>query len=161
LFHGGFTTKVTEITIDYSACDTLTPAANQQAAESSLVTVPKYNYRLRSSESGAQFSPPQYAFINSTSNTTSPQCIVQFDVPFNISSTILLYYKLTNFFQNHRRYVQSFDQKQLKGEFRSFSVLKNSNCKPAATIGNQIVYPCGLIANSFFNGMFVIFVVSY
>jgi hypothetical protein len=116
--------------------------------------VPKYNYRLRSSQSGAQFSPPQYAFINSTSNSTSPQCIVQFDVPFNVSSTVLLYYKLTNFFQNHRRYVQSFDPKQLRGDFRSFSDLKNGNCKPVATVGDsQVIYPCGLIANSIFNGM--------
>jgi hypothetical protein len=120
--------------------------------------VPNYNYRLRSSQSGAQFTPPQYAFINSTSNSTSPHCIVQFDVPFNVSSSVLLYYKLTNFFQNHRRYVQSYDPKQLKGEFRSFNNLKNGNCKPAATIGDQIVYPCGLIANSIFNGMILIFV---
>ncbi|KAN0124011.1 cell cycle control protein [Russula decolorans] len=147
--------KVSEITIDYSACDELTPAANLQAAESNLVRVPKYNYRLRSSQSGAQFSPPQYAFINSTSNSTSPQCIVQFDVPFNVSSTVLLYYKLTNFFQNHRRYVQSFDPKQLRGDFRSFSDLKNGNCKPVATVGDsQVIYPCGLIANSIFNDTF-------
>jgi hypothetical protein len=113
--------------------------------------VPNFNYRLRSSESGAEFSPPQYAFINAT----SPQCIVQFDIPFNVSSTILLYYKLTNFFQNHRRYVQSYDPKQLRGDARTFDNLKNGNCKPVATDGDKIVYPCGLIANSIFNGMFM------
>lgn len=150
--------KVTEITINYTDCDQLSPAPNRQAAESSLVTVPQYNYRLRSSESGAQFSPPQYAFISAPDNTSSPQCIVQFDVPFNIPSTVLLYYKLTNFFQNHRRYVQSYDAKQLKGEHRTFKDLKNGNCKPAATVGNdtdgKVIYPCGLIANSFFNDTF-------
>jgi hypothetical protein len=118
--------------------------------------VPNYNYRLRSSESSAQFSPPKYALISS--NTSSPQCIVQFDVPFNISSTVLLYYKLTNFFQNHRRYVQSYDPKQLVGDYRSFNDLKNGNCKPVATDGDKIIYPCGLIANSVFNGMAVIVV---
>jgi hypothetical protein len=147
--------KVTEITIDYSACDELTPAANLQAAESNLTRVPNYTYRLRSSKSGAQFSPPQYAFINSTSNSTSPQCIVQFDVPFNVSSTVLLYYKLTNFFQNHRRYVQSYDPKQLKGDLRTFNDLKNGNCKPVAVVNeSQVIYPCGLIANSIFNDTF-------
>ena len=116
--------------------------------------MPHYNYRLRSSESGAKFSAPQYAFISVSSNTSSPQCLVQFDIPFNLSSTVLLYYKLTNFFQNHRRYVQSYDPKQLKGENRTFNDLKNGNCKPVATAGDQIIYPCGLIANSIFNGMY-------
>jgi hypothetical protein len=118
--------------------------------------VPKYNYRLRSSESGAEFSPPQYSFISASSNTSSPQCIVQFDIPFNIPSTVLLYYKLTNFFQNHRRYVQSYDPKQLRGDYRTFDNLKNGNCKPVATEGDKIIYPCGLIANSIFNGMFIV-----
>jgi len=116
--------------------------------------VPSYNYRLRSSESGAQFSPPQYALIAAPDNTTSPQCIVQFDIPFNVSSTVLLYYKLTNFYQNHRRYVQSYDWKQLKGKHRTSSDLKNGNCKPAAMVSDKIIYPCGLIANSLFNDTF-------
>ncbi len=145
--------KVTEITINYTDCDQLSAASNRQAAEGNLVTVPHYNYRLRSSEAGAQFSPPQYAFISAQDNSSSPQCIVQFDIPFNIPSSVLLYYKLTNFFQNHRRYVQSFDSRQLRGDHRTVSNLKNGNCKPAATVGDKIIYPCGLIANSLFNGM--------
>jgi hypothetical protein len=146
--------KVTEITINYTDCDQLSPASNQQDAESNLVPVPSYNYRLRSSESGAQVSPPQYAFISAQDNSSSPQCIVQFDIPFNIPSTVLLYYKLTNFYQNHRRYVQSYDWKQLRGDHRTVNDLKNGNCKPAATVGNQVIYPCGLIANSLFNDTF-------
>ncbi|KAI0295486.1 transcription regulator [Russula brevipes] len=151
--------KITEITIDYTGCDQLTPASDRQSALSNLVTVPHFNYRLRSSESGAQVSPPQYAFIRSNtssnaSSNASSQCIVQFDIPFNVSSTILLYYKLTNFFQNHRRYVQSYDPRQLKGDHRTVNDLKNGNCKPAATVGDKVVYPCGLIANSIFNDTF-------
>jgi hypothetical protein len=146
--------KVTEITINYTDCDQLTPASSRQDAESNLVTVPNYNYRLRSSESGAQYSPPQYAFISAQDNSSSPQCIVQFDVPFNIPPTVLLYYKLTNYYQNHRRYVQSFDWKQLKGEHRTLNDLKNGNCKPAATVDDKVIYPCGLIANSLFNDTF-------
>jgi hypothetical protein len=147
-------TQVTEITIDYTNCDQLTPVSSLAAVQSGLATVPHYNYRLRSSESGAHFSAPQYAFINSS----SPQCVVQFDVPFNITPSVLFYYKLTNFFQNHRRYVQSYDPKQLNGQLRTVNDLKNGNCKPLATVGDQVVYPCGLIANSLFNGMTVIVV---
>ncbi|KAI9446611.1 transcription regulator [Lactarius indigo] len=144
--------KVTEITINYTDCDQLSPASNREA--SSFVTVPHYDYRLRSSEAGAQFSPPQYAFVAAQSNTSSPQCLVQFDIPFNVPSTVLLYYKLTNFYQNHRRYVQSYDWKQLRGDHRTVNDLKNGNCKPAATVDDKVIYPCGLIANSLFNDTF-------
>ncbi|KAI9466050.1 transcription regulator [Lactarius psammicola] len=144
--------KVSEITINYTDCDQLSPASNRTAA--SFVTVPNYNYRLRSSEAGAQYSPPQYAFVSAQSNSSSPQCLVQFDVPFNVPSTVLLYYKLTNFFQNHRRYVQSYDWKQLRGDHRTVNDLKNGNCKPAATVDDKVIYPCGLIANSLFNDTF-------
>jgi hypothetical protein len=133
----------------------LTPASSLEAVQSNLVKVPHFNYRLRSSESGAQVSPtPQYALISASSNTSSPQCIVQFDIPFNITPSVLFYYKLTNFYQNHRRYVQSFDAKQLNGQHRTKDDLKNGYCKPLAIAGDQIVYPCGLIANSVFNGMY-------
>jgi len=147
-----FVTQVSEITINYTDCDQLSPASNRTAA--SFVTVPNYNYRLRSSEAGAQFSPPQYAFVSAQGNSSSPQCLVQFDIPFNVPSTVLLYYKLTNFFQNHRRYVQSYDWKQLRGDHRTVNDLKNGNCKPAATVDDKVIYPCGLIANSLFNGVF-------
>lgn len=66
-----------------------------------------------------------------------------------------MYYRLTSFYQNHRRYVKSMDSDQLKGKAVSASTLNGGDCKPLATIGsdNKIVYPCGLIANSMFNGM--------
>lgn len=74
---------------------------------------------------------------------------------------MLLYYQLTNFYQNHRRYVQSFDQDQLKGTFRSNSSIGGSDCDPLktgrlnGTVGEEkAYYPCGLIANSLFNDTF-------
>lgn len=95
-------------------------------------------------------------------NTTA--CRVQFYIPDNIGPPVLLYYQLTNFYQNHRRYVQSFDQDQLKGNFRDNSSISGSNCDPLRqeTVGqdaqgNDIkkpYYPCGLIANSMFNDTF-------
>ncbi|KAI0048243.1 Lem3/Cdc50 [Auriscalpium vulgare] len=148
--------QVSEITIDYTDCDSLTPSADHQSAESQLVDVPHYNYRLRSSESGAAYSGPKYAFIQNSSapDSAQNQCIVQFDIPYNIDHTVLLYYKLTNFFQNHRRYVQSYDPGQLKGDHRTVSDLKDGNCKPVAHVGDKVIYPCGIIANSLFNDTF-------
>ncbi|TFY75293.1 hypothetical protein EWM64_g8719, partial [Hericium alpestre] len=148
----------TEITVNYTDCDTLTPAANVQDARNNLVDVPHFNYRLRSSESGKQPSQnPQYAFIQNNDNpdiTARSQCVVQFDVPYDLDASILFYYKLTNFFQNHRRYVQSYDSDQLKGQNRSIHDLQNGNCKPVATTNDRAIYPCGLIANSLFNDTF-------
>lgn len=61
-------------------------------------------------------------------------------------------FPVTNYYQNHRRYVKSINTAQLRGDATSFSSLQNGDCKPVATDGTLPVYPCGLIANSVFNG---------
>jgi len=68
----------------------------------------------------------------------------------------MLYYRLTNFFQNHRRYVKSVDEGQLQGQNLTAAQLeKDGSCIPLITAPNgKPYYPCGLIANSFFNGFF-------
>jgi hypothetical protein len=87
-----------------------------------------------------------------------------FDV--NITSTmnppVYFYYELTNFYQNHRRYVSSRSDPQLSGQGLSASL---SSCDPIETrtdsTGQQLVIvPCGLIANSFFNDTFTAAVCS-
>jgi hypothetical protein len=82
------------------------------------------------------------------------QCILQFDVPHKLDHNVFLYYKLTNFFQNHRRYVKSLNTDQLRGEAVSHGSIKDGACKPLATVGNKTIFPCGLIANSVFNDTF-------
>jgi len=65
-----------------------------------------------------------------------------------------MYYSLTNYYQNHRRYVKSRSDYQLRGEDVGYSSLEGSDCAPF--IGNdstrQAYAPCGAIANSMFNG---------
>ncbi|XP_057461498.1 ALA-interacting subunit 3-like [Actinidia eriantha] len=60
---------------------------------------------------------------------------------------IYVYYQLDNFYQNHRRYVKSRSDEQLK-YVRSEN--DTSACKPEDNNGLSIV-PCGLIAWSLFN----------
>ena len=65
-----------------------------------------------------------------------------------------MYYGLTNFYQNHRRYVKSRDDSQLLGEKMTASQL-TQDCQPFRTYNEtaNIGYaPCGAIANSLFNG---------
>jgi len=65
---------------------------------------------------------------------------------------VFLYYGLTNFYQNHRRYVKSRDDKQLYGNLDS----KAEDCSPFLNTDNNDpdsprYAPCGAIANSMFN----------
>lgn len=135
------------MTFDYTDCDSLTPGGQP-------IDLPNYSYQLRAADSKAQYPVPQYQFTQNDSAPIGEQnkCIIQFTVPADLSPSILLYYKLTNFFQNHRRYVKSLDSDQLKGQYRSYNDLHNGDCKPVAVRDNKPIYPCGLIANSLFNG---------
>ena len=80
-------------------------------------------------------------------------CSLQFNIPDNLNPPVLLYYRLTNFYQNHRRYVKSLDSDQLKGNAKRNDSL--GSCDPLDTDSDGKPYwPCGLIANSFFNDSF-------
>lgn len=92
-------------------------------------------------------------------NVSTPVCHVQFYVPDALQPPVLLYYQLTNFYQNHRRYVKSFDQSQLAGQALDASAINGSDCSPLTGELNEDgvwlpYYPCGLIANSQFNDTF-------
>ena len=68
--------------------------------------------------------------------------------------TVYMYYGLTNFYQNHRRYVRSRDDSQLHG-YNVDSLY--SDCEPFKTkkLNTSVemkIAPCGAIANSLFNG---------
>ncbi|KAF8964095.1 cell cycle control protein [Flammula alnicola] len=152
---------VTEMTFDYTDCEKLTPATSPDALTFTALPSNKFSYHLRSADSKvATPAAPQYAFLDNTGNSSvtdvsaKKQCVVEFDIPADLEPSVLFYYKLTNFFQNHRRYVKSLNTNQLKGQFVSTSTLDNSDCKPLATLNGIPIYPCGLIANSLFNDTF-------
>ncbi|KAL8989467.1 MAG: hypothetical protein Q9177_001646 [Variospora cf. flavescens] len=84
-----------------------------------------------------------------------PMCSIQFTVPHELDPPVFLYYRLTNFYQNHRRYVKSLDSAQLKGEAVSGGTIDDSDCDPLKVDSQKRpYYPCGLIANSLFNDTF-------
>lgn len=138
-----FAEKVNEFTIDYTQCRTA-GAAQAQIPSS------KYEYQLHDRNS-SNFQPPTWSWDAATST-----CSLYFSVPTKLESSVFLYYKLTNYYQNHRRYVKSFDANQLKGHVVSYSTIKGGTCKPVDVdpATHKIVYPCGLIANSVFNDTF-------
>ncbi|KAL5983195.1 hypothetical protein ACLOJK_017279 [Asimina triloba] len=70
-------------------------------------------------------------------------------VPKHMKSPIFVYYQLDNYYQNHRRYVRSRSNEQLR--YRK-SENDTSDCDPEATTWNgSAIVPCGLIAWSLFN----------
>jgi hypothetical protein len=85
-------------------------------------------------------------------------CNVTFTVPKAIPGPAYFYYRLTNFYQNHRRYVSSRNDAQLSGTPpQQLGAL--SDCTPIISVNSssqpQYFYnPCGLVANSWFTDSF-------
>ncbi|KAG7187594.1 hypothetical protein KM043_016662 [Ampulex compressa] len=79
-------------------------------------------------------------------------CEINFTLPVEFGGKVYMYYGLTNFYQNHRRYVKSRDDNQLLGKL---STLVSSDCEPFAydeADGTKVpIVPCGAIANSLFS----------
>ncbi|KAK3017126.1 hypothetical protein RJ639_006128, partial [Escallonia herrerae] len=71
-----------------------------------------------------------------------------FQVPKKMRSPIYIYYQLGNFYQNHRRYVKSRSDKQLRSRKGEDEI---KDCQPIARSGEKPIVPCGLIAWSLFN----------
>ncbi|RVW98350.1 ALA-interacting subunit 3 [Vitis vinifera] len=70
-------------------------------------------------------------------------------VPKQMKSPVYIYYQLDNFYQNHRRYVKSRSDKQLRSRA---SENDTSSCDPEDVTSNKsAIVPCGLIAWSLFN----------
>lgn len=98
-------------------------------------------------------------------------CNITFDITDKMEKRIMIYYQLTGFYQNHRRYVKSKNDDQLYGKFKTKAeLIDNEDCDPVITNAdmnktrnynntlnldqNDLAIPCGLIAKSFFNDRF-------
>jgi len=78
-------------------------------------------------------------------------CQITFNIDKDFSGPLYVYYEMSNFYQNHRRYVNSKDSTQLAGTQISSETTLATSCITSYKNGSQIINPCGLIANSFFN----------
>ncbi|XP_030624462.1 cell cycle control protein 50A isoform X2 [Chanos chanos] len=67
-----------------------------------------------------------------------------------LEGNVFMYYGLSNFYQNHRRYVKSRDDSQLNGDKVSLTN-PSKECEPYRTNDKKPIAPCGAIANSLFN----------
>lgn len=72
---------------------------------------------------------------------------------------MFMYYGLSNFYQNHRRYVKSRDDGQLNGD-PSALLNPSKECEPYRRNEDKPIAPCGAIANSMFNDTLELFQVG-
>lgn len=90
--------------------------------------------------------------VIAANSSTECYCLLTFVLPKDFNGKVFMYYGLTNFYQNHRRYVKSRDDNQLLGHMNP---PVSSDCAPFAEVdknGTQIpIAPCGAIANSLFS----------
>jgi hypothetical protein len=70
----------------------------------------------------------------------------------HMKAPVYFYYKLHKYYQNHRRYVASRSDDQLLG--LSNPDLKYCTPSNSKTTDGKTIYPCGIIASSFFNDSF-------
>ena len=84
-----------------------------------------------------------------------------------MTKNIFIYYRLDGFYHNHRRYMSSKSEDQLKGKYITLSDMKKrKECDPAITISDMkfnfsgpqddIAIPCGLMAKNYFNDNYTI-----
>lgn len=97
-------------------------------------------------------------------------CVIDLEVTADMAPPVYLYYELTNFYQNHRQYVKSRDDKQLRKPFGEYWKLPKLDCDPLTKYDDladrpgfngsmeaergKMLYPCGLVAASFFTDTF-------
>ena len=103
----------------------------------------------------------------------SPICNISIEIEKDMDRSIMIYYQLNGFYQNHRRYVKSKSDVQLNGKTMTLEEMRKSQeCDPVVTneeMGfkegavsitgkelnmKELAVPCGLIAKSYFNDVF-------
>ncbi|MBN3291098.1 CC50A protein, partial [Polypterus senegalus] len=107
---------------------------------------------------GTDSSEPCYnCSIRENWNSTIPcTCEVSFNLEEPFESNVFMYYGLSNFYQNHRRYVKSRDDSQLNGDISSLTN-PSKECEPYRESEKKPIAPCGAIANSLFNDTLKLF----
>ncbi|OQR92962.1 ALA-interacting subunit 3 [Thraustotheca clavata] len=148
--------RVVEYSLQYDGSGALTAANGTQGQYTVFNINGSQGCQLAADTDGNQF------------DLTKHGCILRFNLDQDMKAPIYVYYQLDNFYQNHRRYVASRSDEQLRGT----QTTSLSDCDPMSTtkkdtkrydsintnttpdVGQWQLNPCGLIANSMFNDIF-------
>ncbi|KAM5181684.1 cell cycle control protein 50B-like isoform 1-T3 [Mantella aurantiaca] len=102
-------------------------------------------------------STDQSCYSCASSNLTNCICNITFNLTTLFAGPVFMYYELSNYYQNHYRYMVSRDDKQLSGLLDN---LKNpaNECVPYRVDSEKKpIAPCGAIANSMFNDVITLY----
>ncbi|KAG0280625.1 hypothetical protein BGZ95_009366 [Linnemannia exigua] len=145
--------QVTEMSFEYTDCESaITPTniTDVSFVHSSPVDFIRPTYII--SDANRTVDPAEGSPVGTEPHSYKvKRCTVDLNIPVDFQPPVMMYYKLTNFFQNHRKYTKSLDYKQLAGQITNIEEIngrKGCNFLPGDT---ELIYPCGLIANSLFN----------
>ncbi|EQC35554.1 hypothetical protein SDRG_06844 [Saprolegnia diclina VS20] len=145
--------NIVEMSLQYDGVNMHTPSASDGVA---LQNVSANGCYLKNAKEGDAF------------NLTEHGCVVQFTLQEDMKAPIMVYYQLDNFYQNHRRYVSSRSDAQLRGDpvvhpistctgsagITGVKYNSTEDLAPGAPSAFYRFNPCGLIANSLFNDLF-------
>ncbi len=97
------------------------------------------------------------------------KCDVNIVITETLKAPVYFYYGLSNFYQNHRKYLKSRDADQLAGVIKAADsitdcdpIIYNKDIAPYLTSyfnssivldPNAVANPCGLVAKSYFTGI--------
>lgn len=145
-------TRVQEVILDYSRCAIDAPIYPQFSALPGSNIESSFKSGQHSKAMWSRRTDVNVTFATGATDRTT-RCTLRFTIPNNIGPPVYLYYRLTNFYQNHRRYVKSLDLDQLKGQALPNITIRGGPCDPLRIDPNtqKAYYPCGLVANSLFN----------
>ncbi|OHT00165.1 ALA-interacting subunit 5 [Tritrichomonas foetus] len=91
----------------------------------------------------------------------STTCILPIEITKEMTGTVYILYRLTNFYQNHQRYVSSRCDAQLRGEYVDYdgmSYCGDFRSHNGSEEKEDWILPCGAIATSLFNDTFDFYV---
>lgn len=145
--------QLTEVSVDYTQC----------APSNSIISAANFttcaDYVICKRDCLLTENSVCSAFLNASGINASSSC--QLDLPVcqcqvNITSSkrlrpdVHVYYGISNYYQNHRRYLNSRDLGQIHGDFLDSP---SDDCRPLIRDNSSLpILPCGLVANSWFNG---------
>lgn len=146
--------KVSELTVYYQDCKDKAPTGDDWE------DMPSDHYSMIFTKHKDFSTAPQWRYVADPDDQDeeSGTCQLRFTTPQEIPKDVYVNYLIENFAANHRKYVLSFNEDQIKGIAASRSDLEDNvgiNCKILGHNGDgKLYYPCGLIANSMFNDTF-------
>lgn len=127
-----FSDEVREVSIDYTNCNQTIDNSCEDYSDTGITC----------------------ADIIANNSSVDCTCRISFILDTDFHGKVYMYYGLSNYYQNHRRYVKSRDDNQLLGNLNK---IPSTDCVPFAYVNSTEndtgvpIAPCGAIANSLFN----------